>query len=78
MSLLLTRVRGNLRLPVFQKIQGILKLKEGNGHIIFYISSAVVSYMDKVYSIVTKTYDRGPKDEMEDLDVNAAFLEECS
>ena len=28
-------VQGNLRLPVFQKIQGILTLKEGNGHIIF-------------------------------------------
>ena len=27
--------RRNLRLPVFQKIQGILKLKEGNDHIIF-------------------------------------------
>ena len=26
--------RGNLRLPVFQKTQGILKLKEENGHII--------------------------------------------
>ena len=26
--------RGNLRHPVFQKIQGILKLKEGSGHII--------------------------------------------
>ena len=36
-----------------------------------YISSAVVSYMDKVYSIVRKTYDRKPMDEMEDLDVNA-------
>ena len=24
------RVRGNLRLPVFQKVQGIPKLKEGN------------------------------------------------
>ena len=59
---------------MFQKIQGILKLKEGNGHLIFYISSsAVVSYMDKVYSIVRKTYDRGPTDEMEDLNVNAAI-----
>ena len=31
--------------------------------------------MDKVYSIVRKTYDGGPKDEMEDLDVNAAIWE---
>ena len=35
-SLLHTKkVRGNLRLSVFHKIQGILKLKEGNGHLIF-------------------------------------------
>ena len=39
----------------------------------FYISSEVVSCMDKVYSIVRKTYDRKPTDEMEDLDVNAAI-----
>ena len=26
--------RGNLQHPVFQKIQGLLKLKVGNGHII--------------------------------------------
>ena len=39
----------------------------------FYISSEVVSYMDKVYSIVRKTYDRKPTDEMEDFDVNAAI-----
>ena len=31
----------------------------------FYISSAVVSYMDKVYSIVRRTYDRPPTDEMD-------------
>ena len=43
---------------------GILKLKAGNCHIIS-ISPAVLSYMDKVYSIVRKTYDRGPMDEME-------------
>ena len=29
--------------------------------------------MDKVFSIVRKTFDRGPQDEMEDLDVNAAI-----
>ena len=29
--------------------------------------------MDKVYSIVRKTYDRRPTDEMEDLNVNAAI-----
>ena len=29
--------------------------------------------MDKVHSIVRKTYDRGPTDEMEDLNVNAAI-----
>ena len=40
----------------------------------FYVSSAVVSYMDKVFSIARKTYDRGPMDEMEDLDVIAVFL----
>ena len=40
----------------------------------FYISSVVVSYIDKVCSIVTKTYDRGPADEMEDLNVNAAAI----
>ena len=39
----------------------------------FYMSSEVVSYMDKAYSIVRKTYDRKPTDEMEDLDVNAAI-----
>ena len=39
----------------------------------FYMSSEVVSYMDKVYSIVRKTCDRKPTDEMEDLDVNAAI-----
>ena len=39
----------------------------------FCISSEVVSYMDKVYSIVRKTYDRGPTDEMTDLNVNAAI-----
>ena len=39
----------------------------------FYIPSAVVSYMDKVYSIVRRTYDRGPKDEMKGLNVNAAI-----
>ena len=38
----------------------------------FYISSAAVSHMDKVYSIVRQTYDRGPTDEMDDLYVNAA------
>ena len=40
---------------------------------IFYISWAVVSYIDKVCSIVRKTYDRGPADEMENLNVNAAI-----
>ena len=39
----------------------------------FYISSEVVSCMDKAYSIVRKTYDRKPTDQMEDLDVNAAI-----
>ena len=39
----------------------------------FYISSAVVSYMDKVYSIAKKTYHRKPTDEMEDLGLNAAI-----
>ena len=29
--------------------------------------------MDKVHSIVRKTYDRGRPDEMEDLNVNAAI-----
>ena len=38
----------------------------------FYISSAAVSHMDKVYSIVRQTYDRGPTDEMDYLYVNAA------
>ena len=33
-SLSLTKVRGNLQLSVFQKIQGILNLKERNDHII--------------------------------------------
>ena len=33
----------------------------------FYMSCEVVTYMDKVCSIVRKTYDRGPTDEMEDL-----------
>ena len=39
----------------------------------FCISSAVVSYMDKVYSIVRRTYDQGPVDEVEDLNVNATI-----
>ena len=39
----------------------------------FNISSKVVTYMDKVHSTVRKTYDRGPTDEMEDLNVNAAI-----
>ena len=39
----------------------------------FYISSKVVPYMDNAHSIVRKTYDRGPTDEMEDLNVNAAI-----
>ena len=39
----------------------------------FYISTEVVSYMDKVCSIVRKTYDRKPTDEMDDLDLNAAI-----
>ena len=39
----------------------------------FNISSAVVSYKDNVCSIVRKTYDREPTDNMEDLDVNAAM-----
>ena len=43
----------------------------------FYISSAVVSHMDKVYSIVRQTYDRGPTDEMDDLYVNAAVWGIC-
>ena len=38
----------------------------------FYISSAAVSHMDKVCSIVRQTYDRGPTDETDDLYVNAA------
>ena len=68
------KARRNLRLPVFQKNQGILKLKERNGHIIStYPSSAVVSHMDKVYSIVRKTYGRGPMDEMDDPNGNAAI-----
>ena len=37
----------------------------------FYISSAVVSHMGKVHSIVRKTYDRGSTDD--DLNVNAAI-----
>ena len=32
-----------------------------------------MSHVDKVYSIVRKTYDRKPTDEMEDLDVNVAI-----
>ena len=39
----------------------------------FYISSEVVSFMDKAYSIVRNTFDRGPTDEMEDLNVNATI-----
>ena len=42
---------------------------------LFYMSSAVVSYMDKVYSIVRKTCDRKTIQEMEDLDVNEATWE---
>ena len=42
----------------------------------FYMSSEVVSYMDNVYSFERKTYDRGPTDEMEDLNVNAAIGED--
>ena len=37
------------------------------------VQVSLVAYMDKVYSIVRKTYDRGPTDEMEDLIVNAAI-----
>ena len=40
-----------------------------------YISSALVSYMDKVFSIARKTRDRKPADEMEHLDLNAAIWE---
>ena len=32
-----------------------------------------MSYIDKVCSIARKTYDRGPVDEMENLNVNAAI-----
>ena len=34
-ELVTKRVRRNRRLPVFQKIQGFLKLKDGNDHITF-------------------------------------------
>ena len=63
----------NLRLPVFEKIQGFLEAEGRKWPHNFYISSEVVSYVDKVYSIVRKTYDRGPTDEMKDLIVNAAI-----
>ena len=35
-------------------------------------TSAVVPHMEKVYSIVRKTYDRSPRDNLDDLDVNTA------
>ena len=36
----------------------------------FHMPSAVVSYMEKVYSIVRKIYDRSFTDNLDDLDVN--------
>ena len=59
------RVRRNSQLPVFQKIQEILKLKEGNGNIFEYPGQSCLTW--------TESYDRKPVDEMEDPDVNAAI-----
>ena len=72
-TLLLTKqARGNLWLPVFQKNAGNPRAERKKWPHDFYTSSAVVSHTDKVYSIVRRTYDRGPTDEMDDLYVNAA------
>ena len=43
------RVRGNLRLPVFQKIQGILKLKEGIGHISTYPLKSCLTWTKSIW-----------------------------
>ena len=67
------RARGYLRLPVFQKKSGNPKAERGKWPHNFYISSEVVSYVDKVYSTVRNTFDREPTDKMEDLIVNAAI-----
>ena len=58
---------------MFQKNQGIPKLKEGNSHTIS--TNPLQSFLtwDKVYSIVRKSYDRGPTDEVDDLNVNASI-----
>ena len=48
-------VRGNLRFPVASENSGNPKADRRKWTHNFYISSAVVSYMDKVCSIVKKT-----------------------
>ena len=49
-----------VRDPEIQKFQGILKLEAENCHIIF-MSPAVVSHMEKVFSIVRQFYGRSPR-----------------
>ena len=63
------KARRNLRLPVLGNPKAERRKWPHN----FYISSAVLSHMDKLCSIVRKTFDGGPTDEMDDFNVNAAI-----
>ena len=69
------KLLGNLLHPEIEKIQGILELETGNGHIVSICLQQVVPHMGKVYSIVRKIYDRSSTDNLDDLDVNTALLD---
>ena len=56
-----------------QKIQNTQNPKVEFGHKNFHISPDCVPHMEKVFSIVRRTYDRKPTDNLKDLDVNTAM-----
>ena len=55
-----------------QMIQKIRNSKVEFGHIISVNHQINVDHMEKVFSIIRKTYDRKPTDDLTDLDVNTA------
>ena len=59
--------------PKYQKIQKIQNTKVEFGRIISVYHQDCVPHMEKVFSIVRKIYDRKPRDNLKDLDVNTAF-----
>ena len=71
--LLMRKLQGNLLHPENSEDSGDPKAGNRNWPHNFHMSSAVVSHMEQVYSIVRKIYDRSSTDNLDDLDVNTAI-----